>query len=441
MRIKLFNDRSEIIGGCRFGYSKKNRVAIEYFDPRFKESVTVYLSHDIELSSWQDDKGYELPEFRFYISTRPSKRIRVQAGQSAFDRLCSALKSLDDKGLYAMTTQELDMVNMFYEEKNKRKETHTLNDDDRIYNLIAQADRCRKEIVLCLLGSPGIGKTEAVERFAKDNGRNVVHIIASQILPNEVSGITMPDRETHSMEIFDHYRLSHMKDGDILFFDELLQGQQQVLSACLTLIQERRLMSGKKLPDILIVAASNPLASPMQLRPEIRQRFMFVHVEWDPNKWIDYMKAKGFKGDKTLEKLARMVQQKMNNDKDWNTFTPRTATKLCEWMLATRASESVKQYIDDAFGRDVTNAIAAMVTNTISIDRNKHDFNQFKESIIEIIDNTVHDNRKEEVKSSVEKTIDENTQKESFDMSELMSILMAMPEWPEISKALEDIEM
>lgn len=440
--VEAFKDELSIMGTCRFGYTNDNRVVIMYPDPN-GSMKTVWLSNLICMTSYREvSKNFELPMFIIYLndSTIRSEHLEIGENESAFDKLCQALIWLSKKGLYTAITQEIEMIDDFLKVMSKRKEK-PLDENDKIYNLIAQADRCRKEIVLCLLGSPGIGKTEAVERFAKDNGRNVVHIIASQILPNEVSGITMPDRETHSMEIFDHYRLSHMKDGDILFFDELLQGQQQVLSACLTLIQERRLMSGKKLPDILIVAASNPLASPMQLRPEIRQRFMFVHVEWDPNKWIDYMKAKGFRGDKTLEKLVRMVQQRMNNDKDWNTLTPRTATKLSEWMLATRASESVKQYIDDAFGRDVTNAIAAMVTNTISVDRNKHDFNQFKESIIEIIDNTVHDNRKEEVKSSVEKTIDENTEKESFDMSELMSILMAMPEWPEISNALRDIEM
>lgn len=438
--VEAFKDELSIMGTCRFGYTNGNRVMIMYPDPNGSMKA-VWLSNLICMTSYREvSKNFELPMFIIYLNDSTIRSEAIGENESAFDKLCQALMRLSKKGLYTAITQEIEMIDDFLKVMSKRKEK-PLDENDKVYNLIAQADRCREEIVLCLLGSPGIGKTEAVERFAKDNGRNVVHIIASQILPNEVSGITMPDRETHSMEIFDHYRLSHMKDGDILFFDELLQGQQQVLSACLTLIQERRLMSGKKLPDILIVAASNPLASPMQLRPEIRQRFMFVNVEWNPNKWIDYMKAKGFRGDKSLEKLARMVQQRMNNDKDWNTFTPRTATKLCEWMLATKASESVRQYIDDAFGRETTDVIVGMVNNTLSIDKNKHDFNQFKESIVEIIDDLVDDDRKEEVKSSVEKAIDRNTQEESFDMSELMSILMAMPEWPEISKALEDIEM
>ena len=334
----------------------------------------------------------------------------------------------------------MQMVDDFLKVKSKGKEK-TLDKNDKIYNLIAQADRCRKEIVLCLLGQPGIGKTEAVERYAKDHGRNVVHIIASQILPNEVSGITMPDRETHSMEIFDHYRLSHMKDGDILFFDELLQGQQQVLSACLTLIQERRLMSGAKLPDILIVAAANPLASPMQLRPEIRQRFMFVNVEWYAPRWIEYMQAKGFKGKNTIKSLSNVVARSMNNTGEWNTLTPRTATKLCEWMLNTECDKAVKNYIEDTFGRDVADCINAVANVTLEYGRKKKNIEAFKSSIMDVIDDVAGDSGKDDAKQTIEKAIDRSVKKETFDMSELMDILIAMPEWPAISKALESIEM
>ena len=91
-----------------------------------------------------------------------------------------------------------------------------------IQGLMEAVDRRRGDIVPCLLGAPGIGKTEGIEEFARAHGRNVVHIIASQILPTEVSGMTMPNQETHSMDVFDHSRLSHMRDGDILFLDELL---------------------------------------------------------------------------------------------------------------------------------------------------------------------------------------------------------------------------
>lgn len=441
--VEAFKDDLSIMGTCRFGFTNGNRVEIMYPDPNGCMKV-VCLSNLICMTSYREvSKNFELPMFIIYLNSNSQTRtdnLEIRENESAFDKLCLALMQLGKYGLYAATTQEIEMIDDFLKMKARRKEK-TLNGDDKIYNLIAQADRCRKEIVLCLLGQPGIGKTEAVERYAKDHGRNVVHIIASQILPNEVSGITMPDRETHSMEIFDHYRLSHMKDGDILFFDELLQGQQQVLSACLTLIQERRLMSGAKLPDILIVAAANPLASPIQLRPEIRQRFMFVNVVWNAPRWIEYMQAKGFKGENTIKSLSNVVARSMNNTGEWNTLTPRTATKLCEWMLKTECDKAVKNYIEDTFGRDIADCISAVANVTLGYERKKKNIEAFKSSIMDVIDDVAGDNGKDDAKRTIEDAIDRSVEKETFDMSELMDILMDMPEWPEISKALESIEM
>ena len=220
-----------------------------------------------------------------------------------------------------------------------------------IEELVEAADRRRDEVVLCLLGEPGIGKTEGIESFARKHGRNVVHIIASQILPTEVSGMTMPNQETHAMDVFDHARLGHLKDGDVLFFDELLKGQVQVLNACLTLIQERRMMSGKRLPDVLIVAAANPLASPQQLPLEVRQRFMFVEVEFDEDSWCDYMRGLGIARPQRL--VDDLVTDHTSAKATWNVLTPRTMTKLMLWLKECPDSEVVKRYVWQEFGPSV----------------------------------------------------------------------------------------
>ena len=199
----------------------------------------------------------------------------------------------------------------------------------KLADLLEMVDLKRSEIVPCLLGDPGIGKTQGIYEFARKHNRNVVEIIASQIMPSEVSGITMPDQETKSMQIFDHARLASLKDGDILFFDELLQAPQAVLSACLTLIQERRMMSGKMLPDIMIVAAANPLRSPTLIAESIRQRFMFVEMEWDKDAWCDYIK-RTYEVSPRSTLMASISTSHSDADK-WNRLTPRTATKLIAW--------------------------------------------------------------------------------------------------------------
>lgn len=302
--------------------------------------------------------------------------------------------------------------------------------------LIEAADKLRSEIVLCLMGKPGIGKTEAIEQFAREHGRKVVHIIASQILPNEVSGMTMPNQETHTMDVFDHVRLGHMEDGDILFFDELLKGQTQVLNACLTLIQERRMMSGKKLPDILIVAAANPLATPAKLPPEIRQRFMFVDMEWSQNEWIAYMKAKGFGNEKALVEMSDIIEESMKQDwsKHWNVLTPRSATKLCEWYREAAESgghELIRKYIDDVYNQNVAKAVAKVAD--IEMVKRRKAIDAIVQAIIREVPADSYIDTIKDLKEDMDKYVDEM----SFaSLNSILKKLQEMDEWPEIEKAL-----
>lgn len=309
---------------------------------------------------------------------------------------------------------------------------------ERVYRLIEAADRRRDEVVLCLLGTPGIGKTESVERFARDHNRDVVHIIASQIMPNEVSGMTMPNQETHSMEIFDHEKLGHLKDGDIIFFDELLKGQQQVLNACLTLIQERRLMSGKRLPDVLIIAAANPLGSAKQLPIEIRQRFLFVNVDWDAEEWSRYMRESH--GITPTEELIENLQEvysmcRKGDSSTWNTLTPRTATKLMLWVDAVHDDYdlmmSVSDEIGDAFGIDVKNSVVQSVMDKYDVTK------KFLSGINEILKEVDTDSAT--LRERVDNIRDNGLNKDT--MQQLVDSLMALDEWPRISEMLKSIKL
>ena len=231
--------------------------------------------------------------------------------------------------------------------------------------LLKSAWPVRDEIVLCMLSSPGIGKTYSVYKFrdwvrenTEYNDCKVVEMIASQILPNEVSGITMPVDSTHSMEVYDHARLSSLKDGDILFLDELLQGSPQVLSAFLTLIQERRMMSGKKLPDIMIVAAANRLNSPSMIPESQRQRFMFVNISFDWELWRDFI----WEHYQVVphENISNIIEKSLrDNDTTYNTVTPRSVTKLFDWYTHIEPqyrTEWLKQ-VESMFGYGISKLI------------------------------------------------------------------------------------
>lgn len=300
-----------------------------------------------------------------------------------------------------------------------------------ISRLMEAVDRRRGDIVPCLLGAPGIGKTEGIEEFARTHGRNVVHIIASQVLPTEVSGMTMPNQETHSMDVFDHARLSHMRDGDILFLDELLKGQQQVLSACLTLVQERRLMSGTHLPDVIIVAAANPLASAKMLPEEIRQRFLFVDVEFDASSWCDYMRERGVPHP---ERLTSKLVTKGDGGAEWNTLTPRTATKLALWYRDSERDPVVRRVIETEFGDDVLTAITNALGYNVAAKRDP--MREVREFISQEMSRLPAAESDEE--AGLRSEVADMLREEAIDVATLMSRIQEMSGGNEIMEALRN---
>lgn len=288
----------------------------------------------------------------------------------------------------------------------------------------------RDEIVLCLLGSPGIGKTQSVYEFAEEKGVKVVEIIASQILPNEVSGITMPVDATHSMEVYDHARLASLEDGDILFFDELLQANAQTLSACLTLIQERRMMSGRRLPDVMIVAAANEDCQPNRLPESIRQRFMFVRVPFNKQSYNRYIRKKyGFCiPGRVLDELAENSTGKKNV---WNVLTPRSLEKTIEWYRSVPEDDrqKVADMADCIYGVDLRDVFE-------SASDPAREYRRCADGTSGSVRAVVFDALKDRDLSTAIEFLDETKS-----LEEIMSDLQRLPEWGGIMSMLKDIEI
>lgn len=298
-----------------------------------------------------------------------------------------------------------------------------------IYHFLEMLDKdgVRDQLVPCFMGCPGIGKTHEIERYARDKGKKVVHIIASQILPSEVSGITMPDKEAGGMTVYDHVRLSSLEDGDILFFDELLQGQQQVLSACLTLIQERRLMSDRPLPDVMIVAAANPLANPTQLPQAIRDRFLFIGMDFNFPRWQKYMLDAH--GVAIETRIHNEVEASSTDVTGWNSQTPRTITKLCSFIKENIDDDLLKSFLIDAgmSNRLVDSLIASISGNPLG---NMDAFTKKVKAIVEGIDDAGENH------GDVIDEIAMLSKGDKADTTDLMRMLMDMEEWDDVIKPM-----
>lgn len=332
-----------------------DNLQLVVFDPG-GPAVSIHLD-DASLVQYGDETEIEIRRDGYRSVINPAQNM---SDVTLLNMLIAAYKKFDNDFIVARIQGLIDS-----KMKQERTEGPLLTSE--IGALMEAVDKRRGDVVPCLLGAPGIGKTEGIEEFARTHGRNVVHIIVSQVLPTEVSGMTMPNQETHSMDVFDHARLSHMRDGDILFLDELLKGQQQVLSACLTLVQERRLMSGTHLPDVIIVAAANPLASAKMLPEEIKQRFLFMDVEFDSISWCEYMRERDVPYP---ERLTSLLVTKGDGDARWNTLTPRTATKLTLWYRDSGRDPIVEKVIKTEFNNSVFNAISNALGYNVAAKKN-----------------------------------------------------------------------
>lgn len=271
---------------------------------------------------------------------------------------------------------------------------------------------CRSEMVPCFIGAPGIGKTQGLYEFAKEKGVNVVTFILSNTVPSEVSGIRMPDKESKRMEVFDDMRMASLKDGDILFFDEILEAPPMLWSACLTLIQDRIMASGRKLPDVFIVAASNRVASPGIIPASTRDRFQFIELKFDFNHWCDWFE------DKYGVRPGGSIGTFITEDSDtYNILTPRRVVKLYEWLKAG-ITDDKKNVISDMFEASVTEILVRMVNDVPSPKR------QIRNAVLKIDPN-----------------IELPDDFEVMRFEEILEYLQSMDSWNEIAAGLADIEL
>lgn len=290
-------------------------------------------------------------------------------------------------------------------------------------------------MVPCLIGGVGIGKTAAVNEHAKNVGANkVVEIILSQILPTEISGFKMPDKLSKKIRVFDDARLNSLEDGDILFFDELLEADQAVLSACLTLIESRTMLSGKKLPNIQIIAATNETISPGMLKPSIRQRFIFHDVCYDKAEISDFIfnetgvRVKGH----TLNLLEEDSSQ-------YNILSPRSLTKMVKWLCTGETNDDRKYIsacINDMYDSRIGSYILDDYYDTMTEKYGKT--YKFKLAIDEIINDYINESDKDSLMKEIGLSVNSIVDIEDIDLSTLLEHLQKTPQWDAIKKDLEN---
>ena len=213
-------------------------------------------------------------------------------------------------------------INEIIKQKEKMRET-IINVLEKTYN----SSVLRKRSVPLFMSNPGMGKSTIIKEFAESKGVNMKKLTLSQRMPNEVSAMVMPNTKTHKLDVYDSHELNELQDGDILFIDEVFNGTlKQTLDAFLNILEDRILPSGKKLANIMIVAASNPQGL-INITPQIKERFIRYDLKFNDVEFQEYLKDKYGMPENISKHLCLLInKEKFEHDK-WNYITPRSVEK------------------------------------------------------------------------------------------------------------------
>ncbi len=257
----------------------------------------------------------------------------------------------------------------------------------QISKLIKRCVAAKKS--LFVWGKPGIGKSFAVAKIAKElateadkefslntfseNQYSLIDIRASQLDPSDLRGL-MIIREGKTVYALPEWLPT--KGQGILFFDELNLAYPSVQAACYQLILDRRLGT-YQLPDgFSIIAAGNTAddkANVYEMPAPLCNRF--IHNTLDiptVEDWSDWASANGVEsniiGFVNLKPSAMYSFDPKHKDKAFS--TPRTLAFLSDMIKGVTDMKDISEFAESTIGEGLAKEFVAFVKlgSKINID-------------------------------------------------------------------------
>lgn len=254
----------------------------------------------------------------------------VRRGRNTFEKKDGTLFECTSREIYVKLVDWEDFLEMVPEKINNNKDMNNKNLMNEVLEKIYEDKELRSKVVPCFMSDPGLNKSTTIREFAKKKGVKLLPLVLSQRNPNEISGVLMPDKG--EMKYFDYDLLKTLKKGDILFLDEVLNSPPMVLNACLTILMERELVSGYKLPDIMIVAASNPQGA-TRLTPQQKQRFLFYDLSLDVTSFKNYLKKKYQLPSAILSHIISIINAEKFDNSTFNYSSARSIDTAIDMLI------------------------------------------------------------------------------------------------------------
>lgn len=141
-----------------------------------------------------------------------------------------------------------------------------------------------------LHGRPGIGKTEIIQRLARDTGARLIDLRLTTIEPQDLRGLPYYD---HAAQRTVWYRPEDLPEGEgpaILFLDELTAAAPMLQPAVYGLLQERRVGRHVLPASTFIVAAGNAVedgAMAYEMGTALSDRLIHLSLRAEAADWVE----------------------------------------------------------------------------------------------------------------------------------------------------------
>lgn len=189
------------------------------------------------------------------------------------------------------------------------------------------------EMPIMIIGDTGIGKTQVIKQYAKDNNMYLKTLILSQLEASEALGIPVQSTREYNGKIYNTidtaipawvFDLAEHKNS-ILYLDEFLCAEPSVMNSFLNFITERE-VSGIDLSHVKIIAATNIGNYTYDPDNNILSRFSMVYAE---NKNFSKYLSSKYKNAKTINNDYKDVEELEGAIFEERSLKPRCHELLC----------------------------------------------------------------------------------------------------------------
>lgn len=153
----------------------------------------------------------------------------------------------------------------------------------------------RKKTPICIWGRHGIGKTELVEKLAKQNGYEFVYIAPAQF--EEMGDLLgMPKVIGDKTQILPPNWVPTTDKPGILLIDDVNRADDRILRGIMQLLQNYELASWKLPEQWHIILTANPDGGDYSVTPmddAMLTRMQHITLKFDVNAWADWAQQNG----------------------------------------------------------------------------------------------------------------------------------------------------